>query len=363
MEIEDLIKQDIVCKKLLLSYCIEEMRDNLNKLKDRDKTLLDFYNARQKIIVEYGFKNRIGTARENITYLVNKKKICDRFKSEFINNIGDLEHEIIELVKEIGDEFDAFRRKFVCGNADIEYYVNNIKNKYMNLIRTYKDFLIEEGKIKEEVIKIWMDELKKDELKKDESYIENDKFKLLVYATEKDAESVVKDVLCDNGVIHTSYITDTHPYVHKNREYGLIFDINKETLLYMCKRDAQTADFDINKETLLYMYKGDAQKADFKGSIDYIFSMNDFHCFRKKGILRVHNSGIDLCSTYLPEQLSETYNEYNEVVLINNKYNMPKAVFVFDDAKEIWKNHAEKLKEKLGLRLITIKRNKDNINL
>ena len=79
--------------------------------------------------------------------------------------------------------------------------------------------------------------------------------------------------------------------------------------------------------------------------------------------MRVHNSGIDLCSTYLPEQLSETYNEYNEVVLINNKYNMPKAVFVFDDAKEIWKNHAEKLKEKLGLRLITIKRNKDNINL
>ena len=355
MEIEDLIKQDIVCKKLLLSYCIEEMRDNLKGI---DKPLLDFNDARQKIIVEDGFKNRIGTAKENITHLVNEKKICNRFKSEFINNIGELEHEIIEFVKEISDEFDAFRRKFVCGNTDIEYYVNNIKNKYMNLIRIYKDFLIEEGKIKEEVIKIWMDELTNIE-----SYIENDKFKFLVYATEKDAESV-KDVLCDNGVIHTSYITDTHPYVYKNREYGLIFDINKETLLYMCKRDAQTADFYINKEILLYMYKGDAQKADFKGSIDYIFSMNDFHCFRKKGILRVQNSSIDLGSTYLPEQLlSETYETYNEVVLINNKYNMPKAVFVFDDAKEIWKNHAEKLKEMLGLSLITIKRNKGNINL
>lgn len=354
MEIEDLIKQDILCKKLLLSYCIKEMRDNL---KDIDKTLPDFDNARQKIIAEYAFENRIGTAKENITYLVNEKKICNRFKSEFINNIGDLEHEIIELIKEIRNEFDAFRSKFVCGNADIEYYVKNIKDKYIQLIRTYKDFLIEEGKIKEEVIKIWMDELTNIE-----SYIENDKFKFLVYATEMDAESVVEDVLCDNGVIHTSYITDTHPYVYKNREYGLIFDINKETLLYMCKRDAQTADFYINKEPLLYIYKGDAQKADFKGSIDYIFSMNDFHCFRKKVILRVHNSGIDLCSTYLPEQLlSETYNE---VVLINNnKYNMPKAVFVFDDAKEIWKNYAEKLKEKLGLRLITIKRNKGNINL
>ena len=360
MEIEDLIKQDILCKKLLLSYCIEEMRDNL---KDIDKTLPDFDDARQKNIVEGGFKNRIGTAKENITYLVNEKKICNRFKSEFINNIGDLEHEIIELVKEISDEFDAFRSKFVCRNADIEYYVKNIKDKYIQLIRTYKDFLIEEGKIKEEVIKIWMDELTNIE-----SYIENDKFKLLVdkfkflvYATEKNAESVKKDVLCDNGVIHTSYITDTHPYVYKNREYGLIFDINKETLLYMCKGDAETADFYINKEPLLYIYKGDAQKVDFKGSIDCIFSMNDFHCFRKKGILRVYNSGIDLCSTYLPGQLLG--KTYNEVVLINNKYNMPKAVFVFDDAKEIWKNHAENLKEMLGLSLITIKRNKGNINL
>lgn len=332
MEKKDLIEQDIECKEKLLSYFIEEMRYNLNNLKD-----IDFDNARQKIIVEDGFKNRIGTAKENITYLVNEKKICNRFKSEFINKIGDLEHEIIELVDEILEEFNVFRSKFVCGNTDIEYYVNNIKNKYMNLIRIYKDFLVEEGKIKEEVIKIWMDELTKYE-----SYTENDKFKLLVYATEKDAESVVKDkdVLCDNGVIHTSYITDTHPYVYKNREYGLVFYINKETLLYMCK--------------------GDAQTADFKG-VDYIFSMNDFHCFSKKGMLSVHNSGVDLCSTYLPEQLlSETYNE---VVLINNKYNMPKAVFVFDDAKEIWKNHADKLKEMLGLRLITIKRNKGNINL
>lgn len=335
MEKKDLIEQDIECKEKLLSYFIEEMRYNLNKLKDRDKTLLDFDHARKKFIVENGFKNRIGTAKENITFLVNEKKICDRFKSEFINKIGDLEHEIIELVKEISDEFDAFRRKFVCGNADIEYYVNNIKNKYMNLIRTYKDFLIEEGKIKEEVIKIWMDELTKCE-----SYTENVKFKFLVYATEKNAESVEKDVLCDNGVIHTSYITDTHTYVYSDREYGLIFDINKETLLYMCKGDAQTADFD---------------------GIDYIFSMNDFHCFSEKGILSVHNSSVDLCSTYLPEQLLS--EKYNEVVLINNKYNMPKAVFVFDDAKEIWKNYAEKLKEKLGLSLITIKRNKGNINL
>ena len=337
MEIEDLIEQDIECKEKLLSYFIEEMRDNLIKLKDRDKTLLNFDHARKKFIVEYGFKNRIGTAKENITYLVNEKKVCDRFKSEFINKIGDLEHKIIELVDEIHEEFNVFRSKFACGNTYIEYYVNNIKNKYMNLIRIYKDFLVEEGKIKEEVIKIWMDELTKYE-----SYTENDKFKLLVYATEKDAESVVKDkdVLCDNGVIHTSYITDTHPYVYKNREYGLVFYINKETLLYMCK--------------------GDAQTADFKG-VDYIFSMNDFHCFSKKEILSVSHSSVDLCSTYLPEQLLS--EKYNEVVLINNnKYNMPKAVFVFDDAKEIWKNHAETLKEMLGLRLITIKRNKDNIN-
>lgn len=331
MEKKDLIEQDIECKEKLLSYFIEEMRYNLNNLKD-----IDFDNARQKIIVEDGFKNRIGTAKENITYLVNEKKICNRFKSEFINKIGDLEHEIIELVDEILEEFNVFRSKFVCGNTDIEYYVNNIKNKYMNLIRIYKDFLVEEGKIKEEVMKIWMDELTKYE-----SYTENDKFKLLVYATEKDAESVVKDkdVLCDNGVIHTSYITDTHPYVYKNREYGLVFYINKETLLYMCK--------------------GDAQTADFKG-VDYIFSMNDFHCFSKKEILSVSHSSVDLCSTYLPEQLLS--EKYNEVVLVNNKYNMPKAVFVFDDAKEIWKNHAETLKEMLGLRLITIKRNKGNIN-
>ena len=335
MEIEDLIEQDIECKEKLLSYFIEEMRDNLNKLKDIDKTLQDFDNARKKFTAEYAFENRIGTAKKNITYLVNEKKICNRFKSEFINKIGDLEHKIIELVDEIHEEFNVFRSKFVCGNTDIEYYVNNIKNKYMNLIRIYKDFLIEEGKIKEEVIKIWMDELTNIE-----SYIENGKFKFLVYATEKNAESVKKDVLCDNGVIHTSYITDTHTYVYSDREYGLIFDINKETLLYMCKGDAQTADFD---------------------GIDYIFSMNDFHCFSEKGILSVHNSSVDLCSTYLPEQLLS--EKYNEVVLINNKYNMPKAVFVFDDAKEIWKNHAENLKEMLGLSLITIKRNKGNINL
>lgn len=335
MEKKDLIEQDIECKEKLLSYFIEEMRYNLNNPKYRDKTLLNFEHARKKFIVEYGFKNHIRTAKENITYLVNEKKICDRFKSEFINKIGDLEHKIIELVDEIHEEFNVFRSKFVCGNADIEYYVNNIKNKYMKLIRIYKDFLFEEGKIKEEVIKIWMDELTKYE-----SYTENVKFKFLVYATEKNAESVVKDVLCDNGVIHTSYITDTHPYVYKNREYGLVFYINKETLLYMCKGDAQTADYE---------------------GVDYIFSMNHFHCFSKKGMLSVHHSSVDLCSTYLPEQLlSKTYNE---VVLINNKYNMPKAVFVFDDAKEIWKNHAEKLKEMLGLGLITIKRNKGNINL
>lgn len=335
MEKKDLIEQDIECKEKLLSYFIEEMRYNLNNPKYRDKTLLNFEHARKKFTVENGFKNRIRTAKENITYLVNEKKICNRFKSEFINKIGDLEHKIIELVDEIHEEFNVFRSKFVCGNTDIEYYVNNIKNKYMNLIRIYKDFLIEEGKIKEEVIKIWMDELTNIE-----SYTENVKFKFLVYATEKNAESVEKDVLCDNGVIHTSYITDTHTYVYSDREYGLIFDINKETLLYMCKGDAQTADFD---------------------GIDYIFSMNDFHCFSEKGILSVHNSSVDLCSTYLPEQLLS--EKYNEVVLINNKYNMPKAVFVFDDAKEIWKNYAEKLKEKLGLSLITIKRNKGNINL
>ncbi|MBO1870983.1 hypothetical protein J4O15_08555 [Lachnoanaerobaculum sp. Marseille-Q4761] len=329
MEIKDLINQDIENKKLLLFYFLEKMREGLYEIRLNDTE--KFRDETKKFTGDYGLKNRILTAKENIIYLINEKKIYGDSKNELESKIEDLSSKIIELVEEIKIEFEEFRKNSECDKPTIECFIKKIKNKYIELISRYEDFLIEEAKIKEEVIKIWIKELTDCE-----KYAVNDKFKFLVYTARLNADKVVKNVLYDNGVIHTSYITDTHTNVYCDREYGLVFYINKETLLYMCK--------------------GDAQTADFERVIDNGFSMNDFHCFSTKGMLSVHNSSVDLCSTYIPEQLLG--EKYNEVVLINNKYNMPKAVFVFDDAKEHWRIEANKLKEILGLRLIEIKRYK-----
>lgn len=328
MEIIDLINQDIESKKWLLPYFLEKMREELYKISFDD--IEKFIDETKKITAEYGLKNRILTAKENIIYLINEKKIYDDFENVLESNIEDLSSKIIEVVEEIKVKIEEFRKDFECDKPTIECFLNKIKNKYKELISRYKDFLIEEAKIKEEVIKLWINELTDCE-----KYDVNDKFKFLVYTTALNANEV-KKVLYDNGVIHTSYITDTHTNVYRERKYGLVFYINKETLLYMCK--------------------GDAQTADFERVIDNGFSMNDFHCSSIIGMRTVHNGSVDICSTYIPEQLLG--EKYNEVVLINNKYNMPKAVFVFDDAEKHWKDEAYKLQKILGLRLIEIKRYK-----
>ena len=62
----------------------------------------------------------------------------------------------------------------------------------------------------------------------------------------------------------------------------------------------------------------------------------------------------DVGRTYLPDQLLG--NEVNEVTLINNKYTVPRAIFVFDNADDHWKQEAIKLARLLNLKLLQLKR-------
>ena len=108
MEIKDLINQDIENKKLLLFYFLEKMREGLYEIRLND--IEKFRDETKKFTGDYGLKNRILTAKENIIYLINEKKIYGDSKNELESKIEDLSSKIIELVEEIKIEFEEFRK-------------------------------------------------------------------------------------------------------------------------------------------------------------------------------------------------------------------------------------------------------------
>lgn len=186
-----------------------------------------------------------------------------------------------------------------------------------------------ESSLTEKVIDIW-----NEKLTDYNSYVGGE-YKFLVYATRLEAEQVISTILHNNALIYTSYITDKHAKVYQDREYGLIFDVCKENLLFMSDGDNQTVDFEISLS-------------------EYEFSVDNDYFFRENGIIGVKHITHDVGRTYIPEQLLG--GDYSEVVLTNNRYTIPKAVFVFDDVTDFGKIESQKLAAMLDLKLIILRR-------
>ena len=142
-------------------------------------------------------------------------------------------------------------------------------------------------------------------------------------------------MLCNNAVIHTSYITNQHTMTYQDRDYGLVYGINEENLLFMSDSDNMTVDEEI-------------------GLDNFQFSLDKNFFFRGNCIIGVSQLEHNMARTYLPNQLLG--KNYNEVDLANNEYTIPRAVFVFEDANEFGREESKKLAEKLKLKLLILQR-------
>ena len=329
------IRESIISKKLLLVYSEKNIRDRwegkkgqlnnlsreaifdevINKCVDRNFFLLDYMDV----------------TIDNIEYLAQKGVEIKSSESITLKEkIEILKEKYKEYEIEIQELFEKSKKDYIEDRLDINNFLKDYELTYLKVICLYEEYLCEERKLVEKIIDIW-----NEELTNCNDYINDENYKFLVYATELEAENVVKNVVNSNAVLHTSYITSKNAKTYRDRKYGLIYELKKDNLLLMNKLDNQVVDAKID--------------LDF-----YKFTLNSEYFFIKNGITEVTWMDWRMGRTYLPEQLLS--QEYNEINLINNENTIPKAVFVFENADKQWKQEAEKLAKLLSLNVLELKR-------
>lgn len=327
------IYQDTISKKLLLVYCIENMRREFEEVGSE----IDFKSEEEKFeeitgkIITLSFlRERVKVTVNNIEYLRKRGFIDVNFLESIKKEIECLSQSYECHEDELQKEFDKSKNEYINGKLNIEKYLKKRKDIFIHIIDLCENYMYCENKLVKKIIEIW-----NGELTDCDTYKKGDKFKFLVYATNKSADFVYNNVLYGNAVIHTSYITNEYTMTYQERDYGLVYGIDEENLLFMSDSDNMTVDEEIQLE-------------NFKFSLDKCFF------FRENYIIGVSQLGHNIARTYLPEQL--LCDNYNEVDLANNKYTIPKAVFVFEDAKEFGREESKKLAEKLKLKLLILQR-------
>lgn len=326
------IEQEIISKKLLLIYYIENLRDEFAKI-NREVNFLSLEenvdNIKNGLTKKNYLQERIKVTIKNIGYLIENEILDVKYLQEqkkimniFWEKFDDYEEDLIKVIAESENDLNNI--------LSTEIFLKKYKEKYMLLISEYERYLYNEKELVTKIVDIW-----NKELTNCKTYTKGCNYKFLVYATRLKAENVIDIVLNKNALIYTSYITIDHAKTYQNRGYGLIFEPKDENILFMSDSDNMTVDFEI-------MLDG------------YNFSLNNSYFFRGNGIVGVSHTNLDVGRTYTPEQLLG--ESYNEVVLINNEYTIPKAVFIFEDAKDFEKKEASKLANLLNLDLLELER-------
>lgn len=328
-----LIQQDILIKKLLLIYCIDNMRENFNRLKhtyDGESLEKNYNDITRSLFEHFYLNNRIETTIENIQYLLQKRMFDDKFLLSlekrlgyFLTSCRDRQESVFEILEE-------GRNKFESKNSNMEEFFEQSKDCFLNLINLYENYMYEEEKLTKKMVELWLEELTDYK-----NYYYNNSYKFLVYATRENAEKVIDIVLHKNALIYTSYITDSHTKVYDNRDYGLIYEFDENNLLFMSNSDNFTVDAPLSLN-------------------DNTFSIDKNYFSSRDRIIGASYNNSKIGRTFMPEQLIG--ESYNEVTLINNEYTVPKCVFVFDDAKEFAEKESKKLAELLNLKLVKLKR-------
>lgn len=328
-----IIQQNIMSKKLLLVYCIENIRLRFNKV-DRE---IDFKSPEEKFdeimngnITSFYFPEHMKVTINNIEYLLEQDLIDANFLEQIQKEIECYLQRCEEYKSELQDVCSNGKNEYINRTINIENFLNKLKTIFMYIIDIYERYMYCERGLIDEIIHIW-----NKELTNCDKYTDGNNYKFLVYTTKNNADSVIESVLRKNAVIHTSYITNEHTMTYQDRDYGLIYGLNSENLLFMSDSDNMAVDEEICLD-------------NFK------FSLDKYFFFRGNNIAGVSQLEHNIARTYLPDQLLG--ENYNEIDLANNEYTIPRAVFVFEDAKEFGRKESKKLAEKLKLKLLILQR-------
>lgn len=331
-EVMSIIQQNIMSKKLLLVYCIENVRSRFNKV-GRE---MDFKSPEEKfdeimngIITSFYFPEHMKVTINNIKYLLEQDLIAANFLKQIQKDIECYLQRYEEYKSELQDVCSNGKNEYINKTINIENFLSKLKTIFMYIIDIYESYMYCERKLINEIIHIW-----NKELTNCDKYTDGNNYKFLVYATKNDADSVIESVR-KNAVIYTSYITNQHTMTYEDRDYGLVYGINAENLLFMSDSDNMTVDEEIELD-------------------NFQFSLDKNFFFRGNRIIGVSQLEQNIARTYLPDQLLG--KNYNEVDLANNEYTIPRAVFVFEDAKEFGRAESKKLADKLKLKLLILQR-------
>ena len=289
-----------------------------------------FEEITEKISAPSFFRMRMKVTVDNIEYLMKRDFVDVNFLELIKKQIECLSQRYEYCEDELQEKFDNSKNEYIRGKLNIEKYLKKKKDIFIRIIDLYENYMYCENELVKKIIEIW-----DEDLTDCDTYKKGDKFKFLVYATNRCADFVYNNVLYGNAVIHTSYITNEHTMTYQDRDYGLIYGLNSENLLFMSNSDNMTVDEEIWLD-------------NFK------FSLDKYFFFRGNNIVGVSQIKHNIARTYLPDQLLG--EKYNEIDLANNEYTIPRAVFVFEDAKEFGIEESKKLAEKLKLKLLILQR-------
>lgn len=328
-----IIQQNIMSKKLLLVYCIENIRLRFNKV-GRE---IDFKSLEEKfdeimngIITSFYLPEHMKVTIDNMEHLLEQGIIDADFLEQIQKEIECYLQKCEEYKSELKDVCSNGKNEYINKTINIENFLSKLKTIFVYIINIYEKYMCCERKLISKIIQIWNKELTNFDI-----YTNGDNYNFLVYATRNNADSVIERVLRNNAVIHTSYITNEHTITYQDRDYGLVYGINEENLLFISDSDNMTVDEEIWLD-------------------NFQFSLDKYFFFRGNHIIGVSQLEHIIARTYLPDQLLS--KNYNEVVLANNEYTIPRAVFVFEDAKEFGREESKKLAEKLKLKLLILQR-------
>lgn len=326
-----MIRQDIISKKLLLVYCINDIKKEFERRNDEinlKSASENFSEITKRLSTSCNLCDRVRVVVSNTDYMLKGNNIEIENGEKIKKELKLLLSFFYEKEKNLHEIMNKAKDDYIQNRFDVEKFLSECQKLYIGMIDKYEQFLYVENRLTKKIIDIW-----KSELTECKSYTCGKTYKFLVHATDKKAEDVKEMVLGKSTLICTSYITDKHTMTYLDREYGVIYDIDIENLLFMSDRDNKTIDFEISLS-------------------EYDFSLDNNYLFRGNGIIGVQHITHNIGKTYMPEQLLST--DYNEVVLINNEYTIPRAVFVFNNATEFGKRESQKLAQILNLNIVEI---------
>lgn len=328
----------IACSNNIDSEAYETLANIMNSIKFDDLRLERKFEQTERnmnLILDGTVKNftndDVNSIKEISERLQMKKEQFSDFKKDRLNRLSSLKEEL-------SSKHDLTRRLNRLLDLDDDDFIGRY-NAYVNFQNNI------ENPLAEITLRTW-----ENQLTKPNEYRRGHKFKFLVHAIRTNAENALRYAK-SRPIISTSLITDEFQETYQKSKFGFVYQPSVENVLLISSSDCYADPLPFIHPYIEAEYF--SLTSIPLGPNTYL-QYNNYHACKTMHIEEIENPSNrnQKCNI---EDVKES-KTYNEIVLINDSYTNPIAVFLLEteNTNEFSVTQAEELATKLKLPLLRI---------